>query len=310
MMARTPFLPLCLPVLAALLCLPAPAHADWFDNMFTFRKDQKPLVIPHNAVGAPRTVNQPYYPSADHMAWSNFYTRDDLVPEDYLSSSASKVMRPRPPEATPGGWQMIVNRNAANQRAADSHITIGEPDTLGDQYLNPNDKLGRKTQIGLAVSDWRKPGDTRPALNSRPGDFDYRAPMAVQNDGMQGASVPGGGEVVSGGGFVEEQDTGSGGGGTVTFSHDPRYVARNAKGEVTRYQVQGGDTLGSISAQKAIYGNWKLWPLIYSANRKAIGGSPDNLHVKQNLAIPRGYSAKQAKDAEKRAVRHTPASAN
>ncbi len=50
------------------------------------------------------------------------------------------------------------------------------------------------------------------------------------------------------------------------------------------YVVQQGDTLTSI-AQRA-YGDGKLWPLIYNANKQVIGSNPNLIQVGQVLQIP------------------------
>ncbi len=55
------------------------------------------------------------------------------------------------------------------------------------------------------------------------------------------------------------------------------------------YVVEQGDTLTSI-AQRA-YGNDKLWPLIYNANKQVIGSNPNVLQVGQVLQIPLAPSA-------------------
>lgn len=282
------------PLLAVFACaaVPASAHANWFDDMFTFRKDQKPLVQPRRAV-PPKMVYQPYYANQTHTSWSNFYTRTDLEPQDYLSSSASKVMRvPQPEPADTGGWPAIAERAQQNAMAESDNGTlmIGEPGE-GWGMAAGNARLGRATQIGAPVRDWREAG--RKGLPSRPGDYDYHLVP-------RGGSIP----MTSGGMLVEEVPPPTT--GTVEFSaaSDPRYTKYDSKGRVVQYQVQQGDTLGGISGQEAIYDNWKLWPLIYSANRRAIGGNPDSLKLKQKLRIPRDYSAAQARDAERKAGRH------
>lgn len=290
--------PIYLPMAAALLCVPSAAHAGqvgWMDRLFTFREEQKPLVTPRSNVRAKQVV-QPYYPNDEHVSWSNFYTRTDLETQDYLSSSASKVMRPRAQEQaarTPaqaqGGWPAIAEQAMENAQdesnSQPSNIAIGEPgEGWGMQSGSSN--VGRATRIGPAVEDWR--GEGRNQLASRPGDYDYRATAPVDTTGSD----------------IQISDADSQGGGTVTFSSssdDPRYVEHNAKGQVTKYSVQKGDTLSSISDQPAIYGTWKMWPMIYSANRRAIGGSPNNIKLKQRLDIPRDYTEQQAKDAERRA---------
>lgn len=304
-----------LPVAVALaMTWAVPAHAGmlgWMDDAFTFRKEQKPLITPRRTAVPPRVVVQPYYPNDEHVAWSNFYTRTDLEPQDYLSSSASKVMRPSPQQAAAsspaqadGGWPAIAERAAANAQAeaegSAPNVMIGDP---GDSPMmaSGDAQVGRATRIGPAVQDWREDGKAQ--IASRPGDYDYRAP--VGGNTVTAANDP---NIAIGTPQAAGDD--SKGGSTITFttdktaadtSGDPRYVAHNAKGQVTKYKVQGGDTLSSISGQPAIYGTWKLWPLIYSANRSAIGGSPTNLKVQQRLDIPRDYTQKQADDAERKA---------
>lgn len=299
---------LTLPVVAALLCA-TPAHAGmlgWMDNAFTFRKEQKPLVAPQRGTNVPpRNVVQPYYPNDEHVSWSNFYTRTDLEPQDYLSNSASKVMRPSPqaaaassPAQADGGWPAIAERAAANAQAESEqdgggNVMIGEPGE-GWGMKSSDSNVGRATRIGPAVEDWRNESEAKMA--SRPGDFDYRAPTG----GYASAETSGG--VTIGDANPTAQ---SSGGGVTTFStpasDDPRYVGFNAKGQVTKYAVQSGDSLGSISGQPEIYGTWKRWPLIYSANRGAIGSNPANIKVKQRLDIPRDYTEQQARDAERKA---------
>lgn len=296
------------PVLAIFGCalMPLNAHANnWFDDMFTFRKDQKPLVQPRKAT-PPKMVYQPYYPEQAHTGWSNFYTRADLVPQDYLSSSASKVIREPMPQNTSdanadaGGWPAIAERarqNAMQEADGDgsSGMMIGEPGE-GWGMANGNAQVGRATQIGSPVRGWRDgDGGTMP---SRPGDYDYRLATPAANSAYDSRNVASTGGVV-----VDDSDTAQSA-GTVEFStgasDDPRYTKFDSQGRVVQYAVQKGDTLGGISGQEAIYNNWKLWPLIYSANRRAIGGNPNALTIEQKLAIPRDYTKAQARDAERK----------
>lgn len=295
---------LCLHASAALLCV-TPAHAGmlgWMDSAFTFRKEQKPLVQPRRTAVPPKVVVQPYYPNDEHVAWSNFYTRTDLEPQDYLSSSASKVMRPSAQQQAAGsqaqgagGWPAIAERAAENARAeseSETNLIIGEPGQ-SPAMMAGDSNVGRATRIGPAVEDWRKEGGAR--IASRPGDYDYRAPVGYAQAETSQIAISDANPTARAGGE---------GGAVTTFtetSDDPRYVQQNAKGQVTKYKVQSGDTLSSISDQPAIYGTWKKWPLIYSANRGAIGGSPSNLKNQQRLDIPRDYTEQQARDAERKA---------
>lgn len=300
----TPAFRLLLPTVAALLCqlAVAPAHAGMIplmDEAFTFRKNQKPLVEPRRSVVPPRVVVQPFYPNDQHVTWSNFYTRTDLQPQDYLSNSASKVMRPAMPQESAassaasgqGGWPAIAEQAAQNaqdeaEAEAQPNIMIGD---AGDSAMmdNSNSNVGRATRVGPAVEDWRK--DSGAQISSRPGDFDYRAPVGATTAQIDAP--------------ITITDANSAAAFPTDTSGDARYVGHNDKGQVNKYAVQNGDTLSSISSQPAIYNTWKLWPLIYSANRRAIGGNPANIKTDQRLDIPRDYTDKQQQDAEKRAAR-------
>lgn len=287
-----------LPLSAALLGICQPAHAGmlgWMDRTFTFREEQKPLVAPtRNAV--PRHVIQPFYSPADHVVWSEFYTRKDLTPQDYLSTSASKVMRPpvpmeEPPLAAPQGPMVEGVISSGSSSSALDSVMIGDPGQGPGMMAGAGEaQLGRATEIGPARNDWRD-GGVEKSLASRPGDYDYRLhdtdrePMEADGN-IIGEALPPKAKVAP------------------EMRNDPRYVDFDDDGKVTKYAVQPGDTLGAIAAQPAIYDKATLWPLIYSANRKEIGGKPSNLKKGQQLTIPRDYTDAQAKDAEKRAAKH------
>lgn len=311
MIVLTPRFLTYVPIVAALLWSPVAGFADEgvINKLFTFREDQKPLVAP-NRVTAPRVVQQPSYPAAEHEAWSNFYTRQDLVPQDYLASSGSKVMRPytpapRVPQAG-GGWPAIAEQAAENAQAemeaeapAGASVMIGDPgdSAVMSQY---DAQLGRSTEIGAPKNDWRNPTQGLP-LRSRPGDYDYKTPAGARADTGIEVGGPKGATALD---RVRAESQAAAQPETLAGAHDdPRYVGFNSKGQVTKYKVQSGDTLGNISSQPAIYNTWKLWPLIYSANRRTIGGNPHNLDVDQRLTIPRNYTEKQAAEAERKSGR-------
>jgi nucleoid-associated protein YgaU len=54
------------------------------------------------------------------------------------------------------------------------------------------------------------------------------------------------------------------------------------------YVVRSGDTLSTIALR--YYGNGNLWPLVYEANRRTIGGNPDVIRPQQQLTIPQRTS--------------------
>lgn len=70
-----------------------------------------------------------------------------------------------------------------------------------------------------------------------------------------------------------------------------------------RYVVQQGDSLSGISDQDQIYGDWKLWPLIYDANREQIK-DPDLIYPEQDFAIPRDNTQPERNNAYERAEEH------
>lgn len=274
-------------LLCALLMAGAavPAHAgmlNWVDEMFTFREDQKERVSPRRNI-PPKVVVSPYYDERAHDGWNTYYTRQDLQPQGYIAGSASKVMRPiAPPPGTPSGQ---YDRGFGN---SGSSTYIGDPGTGPAMVMGGADaNIGGATRIGSAVRDWR---DGPPAtMGRRPGDYDYR--LHADN----GTCCAG-----SGGNYVYTErgdDTDSG------RAAEGPYIRFNTQGDVTGYRVQRGDTLSTIADQPRIYQNWKLWPLIYDANRGSIGRDPDNIYPQQKLDIPRGYSGSEANAAEKRALR-------
>jgi nucleoid-associated protein YgaU len=282
--------------LALLFSAVAPyAHAgtfEWVDDMFTFREDQKERVSPRRNL-PPVVVLTPDYRQDDHQSWSGYYTRQDLVPQNYIAGSASKVMRPiAPPDGGQGGQY-----GGYGQPQPGGSTYIGDPGTGPGMVLGQADaQVGAQTRIGPAVQDWRSGGQA--GWDARPGDYDYRMHggnaggdccqrdyRAAPNNGYGNGNVQWSGN--NGG-----QDSGG------------AYYRYNSQGQVTGYRVQQGDTLSGISAQPKIYDNWRLWPLIYSANRKVIGRDPDVLLDGQKLGIPRDYSTGQARAAERKADAH------
>lgn len=258
-----------------------PAHAgmmSWVDEVFTFREDQKERVSPRRAL-PPKVVVSPYYNEQDHAGWSGYYTRPDLQAQGYASGSASKVMRP----VTPPDAQGNYDRGFGQTRSA---MYIGEAGTGPGMNLGAADaRLQGGTRVGPAVRDWREGAPDDP-MGGRAGDYNYRL-HAGNADGYTGQRVYRG----DGAGTIENGDGG--------------YMnGFGSGGKVDNYTVERGDTLSGIADKPQIYDNWKLWPLIYSANRKVIGRDPDNLRPQQNLDIPRDYTDKQARDAERKAGKH------
>lgn len=301
---------------AALMALAAPAHAgifSWLDEATTYNEDQKrplkPEILPK---GPPAPL---LYDTRDGERWNRYYNRDDLVAVNYLNGSASKVMRPHQtqpqteqdmlygyvldrngnpiigPDGQPITGYDVMRRRAALNRVQQmkGQLFIGEPDdvnlpTGGDRTL------GVKTRIGSPQENWRSVPPN--LVNPRPGDYDYRGDEMAANGRYyrQYDTPPGGDEIARGNAMrnVRPYSNGQmGGQGGVEMFPD-------------QYRVQKGDTLSQISEQDKIYGDWKLWPLIYDANRGQIS-NPDMIYPNQNLGIPRDYTFDEADSARKRA---------
>lgn len=272
----------------------APAHAglfEWVDGMFTFREDQKERVAPRRTL-PPIMVYSPSYDEQTHQGWSGYYTRQDLVPQTYIAGSGSKVMRPEGggTYGSGGGYGTGgVQRGGPSDR-----VFVGEPGQ-GPGMRMGDSNVGGATRIGAANQDWRDENyQGADPMGSRAGDYNHRLHPAERD--VYGS--PRGGiaanatrqATIANGDYAGDDGNG-------------RYVDFNDQGQVTKYKVQSGDTLSGIAEQPRIYDNWKLWPLIYSANRKSIGGNPANLKVEQRLDVPRDYTDAQARDAERRAGR-------
>jgi hypothetical protein len=259
------------------------AHAgtfEWIDDLFTFREDQKERVSPRRSI-PPIQVYSPSYDDRTHAQWSNYYTQPNLVPQTYIAGSASKVMRPvAPPAGSGGSYEDCVTRCMGGGSGG---TFVGDPGQgPGMQYGDAN--VGGRTRIGSAMNDWRSEGYGGDPLNSRPGDYNHRL-HANNADGYLGQK-----------GYGRTMQYGD-------QAAEGAYIRFNNEGQVTGYAVQKGDTLSGIADQPRIYDNWKLWPLIYSANRGVIGRNPNRIYPNQELDIPRDYTDQQARDAQRKAGR-------
>lgn len=68
------------------------------------------------------------------------------------------------------------------------------------------------------------------------------------------------------------------------------------------YRVGSGETLWTIAAQQAVYGDPLLWPLIYQANRDQIR-DPRQVYPGQSLSIPRKLSEQDKNIAREKALK-------
>jgi LysM repeat protein len=81
----------------------------------------------------------------------------------------------------------------------------------------------------------------------------------------------------------------------VTPAKDDKVEASKPPASVVdRYTVMPGDTLALIAAKQEVYGDARLWPLLYRANVSQVG--PDGLiFPKQVLVVNRNYTPEEAK---------------
>lgn len=74
------------------------------------------------------------------------------------------------------------------------------------------------------------------------------------------------------------------------------------KKPVLTHSVRRGESLPQIAARPEIYGDSRLWPLIYRSNRDQIA-DPRRLWPGQLLKIPRAFSPEEAAEARRYAAR-------
>lgn len=293
----------------ALAWAPQAAHAgffEWLDEATTFNEEQKrplePDVLPK---GPPAPL---LYDTQEAGEWNQYYTRRDLVPVRHMDGSGTMVMRPKGtaeaqkygyvldrngnpimgPDGQPvTGYDLMQRRAALNKvRQNQGRLYIGEPERIPQrQEVN----LGVKTRIGAPVQDWRDT-DGPMQFDPQPGDFDYHGNRrgAARFDHLQTYTDP------PRRGGRQAYNDGRG-------QHDDRYDPRFEEHFPDEYVVRKGDTLTEISEKDRIYGDWKMWPLIYDANRSQIS-HPDLIYPEQRFGIPRDYTVDDAENARGRSL--------
>ena len=323
---------------AAAVTSAQPAFAglsDMVNNFFTFREEQKDLIRPNYTL-PPKHVLVPYYDEGAAQKWSNYYTRDDLAPSVGMDDS-TRVMRPRthipePMQAASAQGQSRLNtqdrpftgqtdRLANNQPQAlgfeaiarrdhmnrmnnlDGNVYIGEPGANPAVDYNAGSNVGKKVEIGEPKRPWNA---TTPDgyATSHPGDYDHNGNIDINapretyshnsgyETGVSTSRVSGYNTQIN----TQYAETTS---GNRTFANmQPQPVQRPDL--PTEYVVRPNDTLSGISDKDRIYGDWKMWPIIYDANRTQIN-DPDLIQPQQRLGIPRDYNDNTVQNARTRA---------
>jgi LysM repeat protein len=83
-------------------------------------------------------------------------------------------------------------------------------------------------------------------------------------------------------------------GATASAASPAQVDISNLPAPVDRYTVMPGDTLGGIAARQEVYGDARLWPLLYRANISQIG--PGGLiYPKQVLIVDRSHRQEDVK---------------
>lgn len=315
------------------------AHAgisDVINNYFTFRHDQKSLIAPERTL-PPKHIISPNYDENRASNWSNYYTREDLHATEYLDNSTMVMRRDPNYEAKKQAkyeldmekkygrnWRNILQQQRYNQQGYGAQHYQGQIDPalgyagiqrrgqmnqlekyegniyIGESGVSPfnhnnNNIAGQKTQIGKPKRSWETASSSK--VHPRIGDYDYvKSFKNKQNNNA----------------FGEYNST--------LRDESAQEITRSQgyflKGEIPlptengayyeqklpdNYIVQPRDSLSGISGQKQIYGDWKMWPLIYDKNREQIQ-DPDLIHPGQNLGIPRNTTQPQNNQARDRAM--------
>lgn len=301
--------------------------SDTINEFFTFREEQKELIRPNYTL-PPKHVVVPYYDAGEAKVWSDYYTREDLTPQAGMDS-ATMVMRPgakvsahtqpeqqhnpyaaekseeyghfsghndrlvnNQPQAL--GFEAIEQRDHLNRiQNLEGNVYIGEPGNAPHLDHNAGSNIGKKVQIGEPKAKWNEQVHKNYA-NPRPGDYDYKTSMNttdVRETYTQRAEE------------ITPRSTGYMPTPKKTYA-DVQIGTPAGNDLPTEYMVEKNDTLSGISNKDKIYGDWKLWPMIYDANKSQIK-DPDLIQPKQRLGIPRGYSETQENQAKQRATAKT-----
>ncbi|MFT7144618.1 MAG: hypothetical protein ACI9TY_001582 [Alphaproteobacteria bacterium] len=289
--------------------------SDMINGYFTFRQDQKPLIAPERTL-PPKHIVSPNYHEKRAANWSNYYTRPDLQASEYLDNS-SMVMRPDPTyrarqqqeyemkmrqqnqyqgQIDPAlGYSGIQRRANMNQlEKYQGNVYIGEAGT-SPFNLDNNNIAGQKTQIGKPKRNWENASSSK--VHPRIGDYDY----VKSHKGRQASNAFGDYSGTLNDEVAQEVTRSSG-----YFTKDQVPLPSENGGYYqqdlpSNYIVQPRDSLSGISGQKQIYGDWKMWPLIYDKNRHQIQ-DPDLIHPGQDLGIPRASTQQDNNNARQRAI--------
>jgi nucleoid-associated protein YgaU len=85
---------------------------------------------------------------------------------------------------------------------------------------------------------------------------------------------------------------------TVVSGRTPERLRAKEKPLPTSHTVKRGETLPQIASQPDVYNDYRLWPLLYRANRDQVS-DPKHIWPGQVLRIPRNQSREQINEARR-----------
>ena len=269
---------------------------------------QRPNTGTGNAQGSVHQVQQFQQAQMPQQTYNNVMPQQGYgnqpMPQN-MNQQGTMIGAPAPmphgqQPAQTGGMQHNAYPHPNHQLASmeaqhNQRLHVGAPGS-GPGMTSGSTSVG----AGVHIGDPKRSLSYRPdAVTPRRGDYDYGVHTqgrATYSSDVLGATTTG-------------RDTAYGNATTVYPHHAATNTTYAPSGQAyhgtkpNQYTVQSGDTLSTISDKDQIYGNWKLWPLIYDANRGLIS-NPDHIHRNDRLDIPRDYSQQDARDATRRAIMH------
>lgn len=284
---------------------------------------------------------QPMDPQHPGMAYGQIPPQADM--SQFPKEGVAQIPYGVHPHPTDGsGYGMVENRATMNQaQNTNGNIYLGEAGTAPNHAYGSGE-LGSGVQIDEPRYAWNEEGRTGYAT-PRAGDFDYN-PKQRAEDVSKHMMDEQGYELSRSSGYVVEQSQdlrnragearhqgnaemlpaytspapqaqpthsiqapSSSNHAGMAYNTQSRGTMPHSQNNLpNNYVVQPQDTLSGISGKDYIYGDWKLWPLIYDANRYQVK-DPDLIHPGQNLGIPRDSNNTQQQDARTRALAKNPA---
>lgn len=267
------------------------------------------MAYPHGNVhgnGYPQGVQQGYDAIAerDRINRANAARQNNM----YIGDAGTSPNNPNYPSGGRVGKQTLIDEPVYSWKDDQGRSGYATP-RKGDYDYERVVKHRRAEDVSQEMM-----GDQGYELTRSTGYYD--AEMAMRDRGGQPMAYQGSVDLIQqpaqpaytqqGAGYAQGGSMGAGTSGSGQMMSGSGSMNGNTQvGLPTNYIVQQDDTLSHISEKDYIYGDWKLWPLIYDANRHQVN-DPDLIHPGQDLGIPRDYNNAQEGEARTRATSKTP----